>query len=106
MLRWVPGELSTKQSRAHGLAVLSKFLNGTDNTKYPGPAIPTLDCTNESDPHALDMFFLDKDIVDIIQRVFDESDLNKDFYSTYKSLALKLWSGENYPEYARGLGFP
>jgi hypothetical protein len=106
MLRYVPEGNSTRDTRAHGLSVLSTFLNSTKNTAYPISSIITLDNTQEENPHSLDMFFMDNDIIEIIKNTFDDSELNKEFYSTYKSLALKLWSGTNYPDFARSLGFP
>lgn len=106
MLRYVPDRVSTSETRAHGLQVLKTFLNSTLNTKYPVADIITIDGTHEEDPHSLDTFFMDNDIVDIIKEAFDEQELNKEFYANYQSLALKLWSGPNYPDYARSLGYP
>ena len=106
VLRYVPTRLSTKKTRQNGLQVLSKFLNSDQNTRYIGHDIPIIDKTNEADPHALDSFFLDDDIESIIRNVFDEDELNQDFYTKYNKLALKLWSGKLYSDFARQLGFP
>jgi hypothetical protein len=106
MLRYVPGLVSTPETRAHGLQVLKTFLNSTQNTNYPVPNIITMDNTKEEDPDSLDTIFKDNDIVDIIKETFEEDDLNQDFYATYPILAEKLWSGPPYPEYARSLGYP
>ena len=106
LLRYVPDGVSTKETRAHGLAVLSAYLKTKKNSDWPPTDIITVDNTNEENPHSLDMFFMDNDIVEIVQREFAEEYLNQEFYSTYNSFALKLWSGTNYPEFARKLGFP
>ena len=107
VLRYVPTELSTKKTRQEGLQVLSKFLNSEQNTQFVSKnSIPTVDKTNEADPHALDCFFLDNDIESIIRNVFDEGELNMNFFSKYNQIALKLWSGTEYSDFARQLGFP
>lgn len=107
VLRYVPTEISTKKTRQEGLQVLSKFLNSEQNTQFVSSKnIPTIDKTNEADPHALDCFFLDGDIESIIRNVFDEDELNMNFFSKYNQIALKLWSGTEYSDFARQLGFP
>ncbi len=106
MIRYVADGTSTKETRQHGLRVIENFLKSDKNTDYVLDSIPTVDCTDESDPPSLDSFLLDKDIEEIIRNVFEESELNKDFYSKYKSVALKLWSGTYYSDFARQLGFP
>lgn len=106
IVRHVPGGISTPESRAEGLSKLKEFLMSTANTKYPITEITTADCTDVDNPLALDHFFLDVDIVEFIQTEFDESDLNGEFYARFPALARKLWSGSNYPAFARDLGFP
>jgi hypothetical protein len=106
IVRHVPGGKSSSESRAEGLSVLKVFLMSKDNTEYPVADIKTIDCTKEDDPHSLDSFFMDKDIVDIIKKELHEDDLDKHFYSKFETFARKLWSGSNYPEFARDIGFP
>lgn len=107
LLRYVPTVTSTKETRAHGLQAAENFLKSGKNTGFPSMvSIPTMDCTNESDSHSLDSFFLDNDIENIIRNVFEESELNKSFYTKYNTVALKLWSGKYYSDFARQLGFP
>ena len=106
IVRHVPGGISTPESREEGLRKLKEFLMSTANSKYPITDVTTADCTDSDNPLALDHFFLDVDIIDFIHTEFDESDLNREFYSRFPELALKLWSGPNYPEFARDLGFP
>ncbi len=106
IVRHVPDGESTKETRQHGLDVLETFLKSPQNTLNKIINIPTIDCTNESDPHSLDTFFLDNDIETIVRYVIDESELNKDFYSKYNELALKICSGKHYSTFARQLGFP
>ena len=107
VLRYVPTRLSTKTTRQDGLKVLSKFLNSQQNTIYVGKNdIPVVDKTDEANPPALDCFFLDDDIESIIRNVFEEDELDNNFFIKYNNLALKLWSGTNYSDFARHLGFP
>jgi hypothetical protein len=106
-LRYVPGGRSTPGSRSEGLLVLKTFLLDRRYSEYPPSDILTMDCTNEEDPHPLDMFFLDQDIIDMLKVDVDEEDLTSQFYSTYPDFARKIWSGAYYPDYARTqLGFP
>jgi hypothetical protein len=106
-LRYVPGGTSTHVSRSEGLLALKTFLMDRNYSEYPPTDITTVDCTNEEEPHPLDTFFLDQDIIDIIKVDLEEQDLNSLFYSTYTTFARKIWSGAYYPEYARTqLGFP
>ena len=106
IVRHVPAGISTPESREQGLSNLKDFLMSSANSKFPIPNIVTMDCTDESNPLSLDSFFVDNDIVDFIKTEFDDEDLNKDFYSKFPVLAHKLWSGPNYPDFARDIGFP
>jgi hypothetical protein len=106
IVRYVLGGNSTAESRAEGLKVLKEFLMSKDNSEYPVADIKTLDCTKVDDPHSLDSFFMDKDIVDIVKKELHEDDLDKSFYLKFETFARKLWSGPNYPDFARDIGFP
>lgn len=106
IVRYVLDGVSTSETRADGLRVLKEFLMSKANAEYPVAEIKTLDCTNKEDPHSLDCFFLDKDIVEIVKQEINDDDLNKDFYSKFETFARRLWSGPNYPDFARNLGFP
>ena len=106
IVRHVPAGSSTPESRKQGLSTLKDFLMSTANSKFPIPNIATMNCTDESNPLSLDSFFVDIDIVDFIKKEFDDEDLNIGFYSNFPTLAHKLWSGFNYPDFARDLGFP
>jgi len=106
IVRHLKEGVSTPESRAEGLSKLREFLMSAENSKFPITEITTKDCTDKDNPLALDHFFLDGDIVDFITTEFDESDLNEEFYSRFPALARTLWSGPNYPEFARDIGFP
>jgi hypothetical protein len=98
--------VSTTETRAEGLAVLKKCFLSSEFSKFPPDDIETIDATDVDNPHALDLFFQDHDIVNIIKEQLDDAVLNDTFYATYTECATKLWSGTFYPSYARGLGFP
>jgi hypothetical protein len=106
-IRYVPGDgITTPATRAEGLRVLAAFLKDTTYSRYPPAEITTLDGTNVENPHSLDQFFMDNDIIDFIKTEFAESDLTSDFFERYPDLSRKLWAGQHYPEFARSLGFP
>jgi hypothetical protein len=106
IVRHTHGGVSTPETRAEGLAVLKQcFLSG-EFTNFPPDTIDTIDATDEHHPQALDMFLLDMDIVQIVREHVDQADLNKNFYEKYTDFAKTMWSGTNYPDFARGLGFP
>ena len=75
-------------------------------SKHPPKSITTIDGTNELDPHSLDTFFMDSDIVETVTTTIAEADLNGEFYKKIPQFALKLWSGKFYPDFAHNLGFP
>lgn len=106
IVRYVPTGKSTVESRAEGLKVLKEFLMSKENSVYPIDDIKTMDCTKEDNPHSLDSFFLDKDIVEFVKKEVHDEDLNKTFFSKYELFARKIWSGTYYPDFARDIGFP
>ena len=99
-------ETSTPTTRAQGLAVLSAFFMDPNNSRYPPAAITTTDITNDENPPSLDQFFMDNDIIQFIQTDLDPNDLTNEFFVRFPVLAHQLWAGQNYPDYARSLGFP
>lgn len=101
------GGVSTTESRAEGLAVLRATFLSTELSDYPPSAIETIDATDEENPHALDMFLQDSDIVAIIKEQLVKDELNNRFYTDFHDCAKRLWSGSIYPAFARDtLGFP
>ena len=105
-IRYLRQGISTPETRAEGLEVLSAFLRDRNYSKYPTAAITTMDITNMENPQSLDQFFMDNDIVEFITTEFDADDLTTDFFIQFPVLASQLWAGQNYPDFARSLGFP
>jgi hypothetical protein len=102
-----PSDLeSTAETRAEGLEVLKKCFLSNEFTHFPPENIETFDATDEENPHALDSFLQDHDIVTIVTEQIDEAELDGDFYTKYPETAKRLWSGKYYPNFACGLGFP
>jgi hypothetical protein len=98
---------STPDSRAEGLAVLKACFLTREFSQFPPDNIETIDATDEEAPHALDMFLMDADIIKIINEQVNNNDLNMEFYSKFTVFAKTLWSGSNYPAFAKEtLGFP
>ena len=98
--------LSTPETRAEGLAILKKCFLSKEFTQFPPDDIETIDATDVNNPKAMDMFLQDHDIIDIMKEQICDDDLNEEFYGKYNDCAMKIWSGTNYPAYARSLGFP
>jgi hypothetical protein len=97
---------STAETRAEGLAVLKKCFLSSEFSNFPPDSIETFDATDEENPHALDSFLQDSDIVEIVTKQIAEDELDEEFYASYTETAKRLWSGKYYPSFARGLGFP
>lgn len=97
---------STPATRQEGLNVLRAHFLDPDNSRFPPSSIYIVDNVTKNNISALDTFFLDAFIDHVIQEMYDEDDINSDFYSAYPELAKKLWSGSHYSEFARALGFP
>jgi hypothetical protein len=72
---------------------------------YPPDDILTYDHTNEADPDSLDRFFLDDDIITIVQQDVVKAQQSS-IYSSFPDFARKIWSTNNYPEKAKQFGFP
>ena len=104
-VRYVPGG-STPVTRAETLEVLAAFFKNSNYFKYPPANITAIDGTNMDNPHSLDQFFMDDDIIEFLKAEVAESDLTGDFFANYPILSRKLWAGQNYPEFARSIGFP
>jgi hypothetical protein len=106
-VRYVPGGGgSTPATRAEALEVLAAFFKDSNYFKYPPAHITTIDGTNVDNPHSLDQFFMDDDIIEFLRTEFAEDHLNGNFFANYPILSRKLWAGQNYPEFARSIGFP
>jgi hypothetical protein len=107
MLRYVPGSVSTPETRKEGLKVLSAFYGSKIGASYPPKEIVTCNgSTCDTHYFSLDSFFQDDDIKEIIETVFDPDELVPKFFKRYPDIAAKLWSGEPYPVWARDtLGF-
>lgn len=107
IVRHPVGGESTPETRARALEVLKASFLTKQFTQFPPDDIVTIDATDIDNLHSLDMYLLDRDIVNIINEQIDEADLNTDFYTTFQECACKLWSTTPYPNYARQtLGFP
>jgi hypothetical protein len=104
-VRYVPRG-STPVTRAEALEALAAFFRNSNYFKYPPAHITTIDGTNVDNPHSLDQFFMDDDIIEFLRAEFAESALNGNFFANYPILSSKLWAGPNYPEFARSIGFP
>ena len=73
--------------------------------KYPAKTVKIHDIT-EDDEIALDEYFMDEDIQEMVEIAFDRNYLNESFFSDYPEEASFIYSG-NYPSsWARNvLGF-
>ena len=62
--------------------------------KYASKDVTLIDATNMDDPHSLDHFFMDQDIVEFAKTEFAEDDLNGEFYSKFPEFARKIVGGK------------
>ena len=91
MIHYIPGDgVSTPETRQRGLQELSGFLQSKDGTKYAPKDVTLIDTTNVDDPHSLDHFFMDQDIVEIEQTEIAEDFLNGEFYINFPEFARKF----------------
>ena len=101
-----PGGESTGETRKEGLEILKTFFMSKIATDYPPKTIKLVDATSDV-PNALDKFFLDSDIEEILKSSFDITELEEEFFEKYP-VASKMIYSENEPSaYAKEhLGFP
>ena len=97
---------STVASRQEGLRVLKEFFMNGEHHCYPPTDINVMDATDVSNPPALDEFFQDGDIEQIIKADIEAEELDSEFYSKYMEMCGKIYSNEVPSFYVRGLGFP
>lgn len=106
MVRYPPGGESTEDTRKEGLEILKTFFMSKIATDYPPKTIKLVDETTDV-PNALDKFFLDSDIEEILKVSFDIMELEEDFYEKYPVAARMIYSGNEPSVYAKEhLGFP
>ena len=105
ILRYPEGG-STVASRQEGLRVLKEFFMNGAFHRYPPSEINITDATDETNPPALDEFFQDGDIEQIIKLDIEDEELNAQFYSRYPEMCGKIYSHQVPSFYVRGLGFP
>ena len=105
ILRYVP--LSTPETRQTGLRVLSDFFRSASNSDFPPSEIQAHDASEDGTTYfALDNFFQDAVIQQIIESEFAPDELIPEFFTKYPALATQLWSVGPYPVWARTtLGF-
>ena len=98
---------STPETRQIGLGVLSEFFSATSNGFFPPSEIHSQDASGDGTTYfALDNFFRDDAIQQIIEAEIAPEELNTEFCTKYPALAAQLWSVGPYPEWARTiLGF-
>jgi hypothetical protein len=106
MIRNPPDGVSTAETRATGLKVLKAFFMDPTTTTYPPKDIVMSDQTNPGELHPMDNFLQDHDIIEIVEDSFEKDDLNEEFYTNFPTLALSIFGGPYYPEFARNLGYP
>jgi hypothetical protein len=106
VLRYPTQGESTPETRQEGLALLSTFLKDPEHTRFPPNNITLIDETDEENPPALDHYFFDDTIQEIMNEDIDETILNGNFYAGYNDFARKCWAYPFVSVWARSLGFP
>lgn len=97
LLRSVPGNNpSTSQSRNEGAEILKAFFMDPRQTQYPPKQIDIVDITS-TDPVSMQHFFLDGDVIRILEHVIDEEFFNVSFAHSFPELADIAFSGPIFP---------
>ena len=106
IIRYPPENESSPETRREGLRVLRQFFMSKTGTSYPPGDIKVVDDTCDA-PAVLEKFFLDDDIEEIIKASFDSTEIDHEFYETYKQFAKTLYSEKEPSDFAKmELGFP
>ena len=104
-LRYPKQGESTPETRQQGLIAISSFVKDPRYSKFPVKDITTVDMTDNEHLPSLDTFLLDEDIKKVVEQDIDEDELNENFVTNYPAFAKRIYSGNNYSDWARTLGF-
>ena len=104
----MPGENpSTEATRREGTNHMRNFFMDSRYSKYPPSSMVIEDITDYCTP--LDHVVVDRDVLNIINFIFDEDTLNENFARNFSSHAKYIFGGPRYPEEAVtrfGYGLP
>ena len=99
------GHSSTEASRLEGMELLRTLFKDKTVSKYPPQDIMLRDRTGNP-PAPMNRFFLDGDIIALMETIIDEELLNVRFAVEFPLFASVMFSGPNYPiEAVDRLGF-
>ena len=100
MIRNLPeGQTSSESSRREGLELLAALFKNKGVSKFPPVDIQKHDITG-STPRAMNHFFMDGDVMCLLDAIMDKDLLNMDFADSYPDFASVIFSGPNYPQEA------
>ena len=106
MVREVPGgTISTAESRREGMQILKSFFMDSRFTKYPPQSIEISDQTLPQ-PMPMQHYFLDRDIIRVLEHVVDPEVFNSNFFRNFPECAALAFPGPIFPnEAVTALGF-
>lgn len=90
------GQASSEASRQEGMDLLKAFFKNHGVTKYPPQDITMRDLTGNP-PATMDRFFMDGDIIRLLEAIIDEDLLNTNFASEFPDYAAVIFGGPSYP---------
>ena len=106
IVRYPEEGFSTEETRQKGLNALKTFFEDSRFHKFPHQNIILEDMNNDKvSYYALDEFFKDKNIENIMNVHFESDELNKNFFKKYSKFANYVYKGKEYGNYAMSLGF-
>lgn len=106
IIRYPKEGVSTPETRQEGLLLLSTFFKDPAHSEYPPSSIRLVDDTDERNLPALDEYFMDEQIKELLLEDFDPAVLNQSFFTTFNDFALKCWKYPFISSFALSLGFP
>jgi hypothetical protein len=107
MIRYPPENVSTVATRKEGLRVLKNFFMSRKASDFPPPTIRVVDRTCINEDAALESFFLDDDIEEIVRASLDVTEIEEDFYENFPDVARTLYLEKEPSGFAKNeLGFP
>ena len=97
LFRIVPGEApSTEVTRREGLNHMRNFFMDSRYSKYPPSSMTTEDITDYAT--SLDHLVMDRDVINIINFIFDKDILNENFAKNFPDHACLVFGGPRYTQ--------
>jgi len=105
-IRYPEGNETTEETRQQGLNAIKGFLQDPRFSTYPPSDIDLIDLTNEDNPTALDEYFLDDTIKQMMEEDIPTENLDSEFATSFPEFARKCWRFNHISDWGlRMLGY-